>query len=125
LHLNNEEGGEWIEEEDCLALLDELLPLRQDLLRGDPRCLYLALIANKDHRQLDSYRQSLPIPPHLKALTPALRSFAEFFEISSELLDQIATKSDDSPSHSFYITQLFEQEKNGILQKGQQGKDLL
>ena len=43
LHFNTEEGrGEWLEEEGCSALLDELISLREDLLLGDPRSLYLA-----------------------------------------------------------------------------------
>jgi hypothetical protein len=44
LHLNDEKGGGWVDEEDCSNLFHKLLHLRQDLLLGDPRALYLALI---------------------------------------------------------------------------------
>jgi len=117
LHFNNEEGGGWIEEEDCSTLLDELLPLREDLLLGDPRSLYLALIANQEHTQIETYIQSLPIPPNLKNLTPSLQAFAEFFEINPDLLKQIAGQSHDITAQSFDATQLSEHEKNIMLQK--------
>lgn len=39
INLNGEEGGDWIEGED---LLSEMVPLRDDLLHGDLRVLYLA-----------------------------------------------------------------------------------
>lgn len=50
----------------CISgLFDELLPLREDLLLGDPRSLYLALIASQTHMQIEMYVQTLPIPPNL------------------------------------------------------------
>ena len=117
LHFNNEEGGEWIEEEDCSILLDELLPLREDLLLGDPRSLYLALLANQEHMQIESYIQSLPVPANLKNLTPALKTFAKFFEINPDLFKQIADQSRDISAQSFDISQLSEHEKNMMIQK--------
>ena len=117
LHFNNEEGGGWIEEEDCSTLLDELLPLRQDLLLGDPRSLYLALIANQARIQIDTYVQSLPVPPNLKNLSPALQVFVEFLEIDPNLLEQIGGQSQNISTLPFDITQLSEHEKNMLVQK--------
>ncbi len=117
LHLNNEEGGGWIEEEECADLLNELLSLRQDLLSGDPRALYLALIANQDNIREDNYIDSLPIPPNLKKLTPALQKFVEFFEITPDLFEPYASKSPDVSALPFDLTHLSEQEKTTFLQK--------
>ncbi len=117
LHFTNEKGGEWLEEEDCSALLDELIPLREDLLLGDPQSLYLTLIANQEERQIEPYVQSLPAPPNLKELTSSLKSFAEFFEITPDLLKQIGSQSKDISQSPFDITQLSDHEKNTFLQK--------
>ncbi|OJW47170.1 MAG: hypothetical protein BGO67_03590 [Alphaproteobacteria bacterium 41-28] len=117
LHFNNEEGGGWLEEEDCSTLLDELIPIRENLLLGDPRALYLALIANQEHKQINVYVKSLPVPPNLKELTPVLKSFTEFFEITPDLLKQIASQSKDISQPPFDITQLSDAEKNAFLQK--------
>lgn len=118
LHFNNEEGGgEWLEEEDCSALLDELIPLREDLLLGDPRSLYLALIANQEERKIEAYVQSLLVPSGLKELTPALKSFAKFFEINPDLLKQIANQSKNVSPSAFDVTVLSDAEKNRFLQK--------
>ena len=86
LHFDDDEGGGWIDEEDCATLLEELLPLRQDLLLGDPRALYIALLANQDRLEIETYIKSLPVPSNLKHLTPALQDFVEFFELDPALL---------------------------------------
>ncbi len=117
LNLNDEEGGGWIEEEDCVSLLDALLPLRQDLLLGDPRALYLALIAGQDRIEEETYIDTLPVPPNLKSLTPALQTLVEFFEISPDRLKQAIAASPDIAPEPFDLTHLGEQEKDIFLQR--------
>jgi hypothetical protein len=95
LHFDDDEGGGWIEEEDCESLLDDMLSLRQDLLLGDSRALYIALLASQNRLEIEEYVQSLPIPPGLKKLTPALQAFIEFFELDPALLQWAAEQSPD------------------------------
>src|SRR5690606_11798313 len=37
LQFNDDEGGGWVEEDECLKLLDDMLPNREGLIKGDPR----------------------------------------------------------------------------------------
>jgi hypothetical protein len=117
LHFDDDEGGGWIDEEDCSTLLDELLPLRQSLLLGDPRVLYITLLANQNRLEIEKYIQSLSIPPNLKNLTPALQAFVEFFELDPDLLKQVAAQSLDVAERSLDPSQLSDNEKNMFLQR--------
>jgi len=92
----------WIEGEGLLA---GLAPLRDDILRGDPRTLYLAWLASaargtgvdskSDEEEWDDAEEQddldgddliePSVPPGLGQLTGPLRAFLEFFEI-----DQVA-----------------------------------
>ena len=103
LQFNDDEAGGWVEEEDCLNLLDDMLPIRESLIKGDPRALYLTLLAHKDGIESDDeadeergdYLQSLPIPPNLKNLDAALETLVAFFEIPGDVLQEVAQKSPD------------------------------
>lgn len=117
LHFNDDEAGGWIDEEDCSTLLDELLPLRQSLLLGDPRLLYITLLASQNRLGIEKYKQSLPIPPNLKSLTPALRAFVDFFELDPALLKQAAAQSIDVTEVPLDPSQLSDDEKNTFLQR--------
>jgi hypothetical protein len=84
-----EERGDWIEGE---GWLDPLISLREDILQGDDRALYLAwLKALEVEDVLDSVTEP-PVPPGLQELSPALRSFVDFFEVDA-LLVQVAARS--------------------------------
>ena len=87
----NEEGGEsWMDGEGSL---DALLTLRDDILRGDYRALYLAwLKVTTWEDMLDSVVEP-PVPPGLNKLTPALERFVELFEIDKTLLRVAAEAS--------------------------------
>lgn len=104
--INREEGfNEGIDERGLLSTLGRL---RDDLLLGDYRVLYLAWLKA---RELDSgyYQEdeddpenylndSEPyLPVGLKQLTPALQAFIDFFEIDSF---QVAAAAELSPSLS-------------------------
>lgn len=81
--MNEEGGGEWIEESE---LLESLVPIRSELAHGDLRALYLAWlrgIQNGDHEASDP---EPPVPPGLQSLSPALTSLVEFLEIDPDLL---------------------------------------
>jgi hypothetical protein len=85
-----EEGVRWA---DVSSSLDTLLPLRDDLLRGDYRALYLAWLKTLEVEDvLDSVTEPPP-PPGLSRLTPALRSFIDLFEIDADLIQVAAEES--------------------------------
>jgi hypothetical protein len=105
---NDDEGGEWIEGEGQLA---SLAPLRDDLLRGDLRALYLAWLASaarwagvddeadewddveeRDDVDGDDLIEP-PVPPGLGQLSAPLRALIEFFEIDQDLVCAAAIAS--------------------------------
>lgn len=96
IEIHEEDGMmNWIEGEGWLP---RLLPLREDLLAGDLRLLYLAwlrvcpnLIAyGEDEDPIEP-----PLPPNLKQLTPSLKAFVELVELDPDL---VAAAAEASPS---------------------------
>jgi hypothetical protein len=100
LHIGaNEEADffEWIESE---GILGQLTPLREQLLQGDNRMLYLAwlkVISVYDREDLDDEIEP-PVPAGLKKLNASLQAFAEFFEIDSHLITAAAAASTSAVS---------------------------
>ncbi|MCC5899842.1 MAG: hypothetical protein JJU32_18225 [Phormidium sp. BM_Day4_Bin.17] len=94
IEIHEEEGMTgWVEGEGWLP---RLLPLRDDLLAGDLRFLYLAwlricpnLIAYGEDE--DPIEPSLP--PNLKTLTPPLKAFVELVELDPDLVTAAAEAS--------------------------------
>lgn len=98
-----EEGYGWIEGE---GLLDPLIPLREAILRGDLRALYLFWLRCAAERaswiadEVDEEEEAgpliePPVPPGLSQLDPALQAFAEFFAIDQDLIAAAAEASPD------------------------------
>jgi hypothetical protein len=95
----HEEGYGWIEGE---GLLDPLIPLREAILRGDLRALYLFWLRSAAERagwtDDDEEAEPLvepPVPPGLGQLDPSLQAFAEFFEVDQDLIAAAAEASPD------------------------------
>ena len=89
IEFHDEEGYGWVEGEGSLP---SLLPLRDDILRGDYRVLYLAWLRTLEMEEvLDSVAEP-PVPPRLNRLSPALRKFVDLFEIDP-LLVQVAAEA--------------------------------
>jgi len=100
IEFDDEEASDWIEGEERLASGEEwlasLVQLRDDVLRGDYRLLYLAWLKTLEMEDvLDSVVEP-PVPPGLQDLTPALRSFVELFEVDEDLIG-IAAEGSDQP----------------------------
>ena len=87
------EGGNWIE---CGSELSGLLSLRNSLIQGDYRVLYLAWLKVMSVRN-GSWRHKgkslevkLPVTAGLKQLSPALKSFVEKVEVWTCLVEAAA-----------------------------------
>jgi hypothetical protein len=87
-----EEPGGWQEGE---GILDRLIPIREELLRGDYRSLYLGWLAglcsrdeweDEDRRHAPGATREPPVPPGLGDLSPALRGLAELLAIGGDYL---------------------------------------
>lgn len=119
IHFSNEEGGGWISEDDYS--LDELVPLREDILEGDYRALYLvwlqfAQYVTDEEEEDRTEHLPPPIPANVSKLSGALQAFIEFFEIDEDL---VAAAKAASPlqetavsDYRIAIAQLPESERN-------------
>ncbi|GAA2338555.1 hypothetical protein GCM10009854_13560 [Saccharopolyspora halophila] len=96
---SEDETDEALGEPDLL--FDELLPLRDELLAGDLRPLYLAWLAaygtwERDElafeREADEYVEP-PVPAGLGEPTTAQRHLAEFLRLDPDLLAEAATSA--------------------------------
>ncbi|MEK7435945.1 MAG: hypothetical protein AAB150_03585 [Pseudomonadota bacterium] len=110
-------------EEDGRGWMGRLVPLRDELLRGDMRPLYLGWLAGVSASEVDEDATEPPRPHGLSRLTAAQQSLAEFLEIDLDLMaaaglpDQQApdvdTKSD--PEVDAWIAELPTAEKTAAL----------
>jgi hypothetical protein len=83
------------EEEDWMG---SLLPLRQGLLRGDYRCLYLAWLRCVQEEKVEDDEIEPPLPPGLAEDSESLSAFSSFFEIDHDLVEAAAEASATAPS---------------------------
>ncbi|WP_129629590.1 hypothetical protein [Candidatus Oscillochloris fontis] len=147
LEIREEGGYGWIEGE---GLLDPLIPLRDAMLRGDMRMLYLFWLccaANQaGYQDDDEYEEdegaatyedenadadSLlepPVPAGLKQLDAALNAFVEFFAIDRDLIaaaaeasPNLATTNDNEPLED-WVGLLPEAERNALLLRVARGE---
>lgn len=95
---NEEEGGGWFEEDDYS--IGDMLVLREDIIKGDYRSLYLfwmKLASEKENLEIDDEEydeefgeeegEYIPsVPPNLQKLSASLKAFIEFFEIDKDLV---------------------------------------
>ncbi|HEX4045036.1 MAG TPA: hypothetical protein VHZ76_05150 [Gammaproteobacteria bacterium] len=116
IFLDDEEGGGWAEEEGTLS---KLLPIRNDLLKGDYRCLYLAWLASLNYYEINDNDVELPIPVNLKNLSFPLKHFIDFLQIDHDLLEAASCISKEINSTlaepEKWITKLSETERNTFL----------
>jgi hypothetical protein len=90
------EAPDW-DEVDCS--LAPLLPLREALLAGDLRPLYLGWLACLQNDELDEDAPEPPIPPGMGKLSGPLTALADFLWIEEDLLELAAENSrTDAPT---------------------------
>lgn len=84
--------------DDIGELLNQLIPLREEILNGDLRPLYLAHLAvasDSNHDPEETYEA--PVPAGLKNLTPAQCALAELYGLSDALIAAAAQQSQPIP----------------------------
>jgi hypothetical protein len=83
------------------AVIERLIPLREEILAGDLRPLYLANLAVAcDGNHDPAEQKEAPVPAGLDSLTRAQRALAEFFGLSDALLSAAAKESGATPQKS-------------------------
>lgn len=127
LHQGDGADHEWIEGE---GMLSSMANLRNDIMMGDFRVLYLAFLkaldlnGDIDEDEEDEENKSKikypPIPPNLKKLNPALKAFIETFEVYEELFEEAKQLSENKTSSvkldiEKLIPMLTVKEKNNFL----------
>ncbi|MDC0710814.1 hypothetical protein POL68_20225 [Stigmatella sp. ncwal1] len=122
-----DENGEDVEGEKWLA---SLLPLREELLSGDLRCLYLGWLAGiRDEENESEETEGPPVPPGLRALTSAQAALADFLLIPQSMLEAAAQVSPPlaprAPRQALeaWVKELPLSEKNTLLVRAMEGKE--
>lgn len=133
IDFNPEEGdGEWIEGE---GILSGLISLRNDILSGDLRALYLVWLAAAINYELnleDEFTEGdpeliePPLPPGLQQLTPPLRALIEFIELDPDLVTAAALASppivSKSEPYAEWVAKLPIHERNAFLVRVARGE---
>lgn len=91
--LSFETDKAWSDDVQGEGWLASLLPLRNELLSGDTRALYLGWLACAAHGYLSADNEEPPVPSGLGSLSAALVALARFLFIRQELLDVAARES--------------------------------
>lgn len=82
------------EEDDWMG---SLLPLREDVLRGDYRCLYLGWLRSVQEEEVEDDEYEPPVPPGLRTESEPLSAFSSFFDIDLDLIEAAAETSGLAP----------------------------
>ena len=85
-------------EDDGSGWMARLLPLRDELLRGDLRSLYLGWLAGVTVGEVEDDDTEPPPPPGLSRLTGAQQSLVEFLEINADLVTAAGATDEQAPS---------------------------
>ncbi len=99
-------------EDDGPGWMTRLVPLRDELLRGDTRPLYLGWLARVRNGELADEDLEPPLPAGLKTLTPAQIALAEFLLIdpdwlaaAAEVSAALADQADAAPAIDTWLAE--------------------
>lgn len=124
------DGAADYEFDDGSGWLAALAPLRQELMGGDLRCLYLAWLLCAQTGLVDEKASEPPVPPGMAQLSAPLRAFADFMALDPDLLS-VAAEADageppGGPSQreiEDWVTRLPDQQKTELLVRLVAGDD--
>lgn len=116
---DDESGDDWTEDEFRLSAL---LPIRDELARGDLRSLYIGWLSGVQSGAVEEEEEEPSVPPNLEALSGPQETLAEFLRIEPRLLAVAAKNSPrakvdaaDRQKLSRWIASLRAAEKDEIL----------
>lgn len=121
LNFNEDDNySDWIEGEE---LLDDLLPLRDELMQGDYRVLYLAWLKTAEkalrYGDIDIETPEPSVPAGLQDLSTAQQAFAKLIELDEVLIQTAAENSTSSRQSDFkpeaWLDHMLGGEKNAYL----------
>jgi hypothetical protein len=128
-----EEEPEWAEGE---GWLDSLLPLRDDLARGDLRSLYIGWLSDiwvgdvEEEDEEEDLREP-PVPPGLKKLSVPLRKLIDFLQVDPDLVAVAARRSEPAEERpeslrerEEWLQRLPDNYKNVLLAQVMQGEGM-
>jgi len=121
--LDESDDYERFAQEDGRGWMSRLAPLRDELLRGDMRPLYLGWLAGVSAGEVNEKSTEPEPPPGLSRLSAAQQSLADFLEVDEDLLfaaglvDPPGSKhdSEDDAELDSWIAALPVAEKNAML----------
>lgn len=94
-HLDESEDYERFGMEDGTGWMARLSPLRDELLRGDLRGLYIGWLAAMSNCEEDDDELEPLLPEGLGKLTPAQQALAEFLDVDGDLLIAVGMGAPD------------------------------
>ena len=110
--------------------LTSLLPLRNELCRGDLRALYLGWLLCAQLGEFDDDEIEPPVPPNLQQLSPTLDILADFLRLDPDLLavaakgsPNISYQQDDPDKMRSWIATLSDETKDEMLLRVMEGRD--
>ena len=96
--LNESEDYDRFSEEDGSGWMRRLAPLRDELLRGDLRSLYLGWLAGAGSGELREEAREPEVPPGLSELSLPQQALVEFLEIDPDILAAAMAGSARAPT---------------------------
>src|SRR5205814_34178 len=94
--LGDSENYDRFAEDDGRGWMGRLLPLRDELIRGDKRSLYLGWLAGVAKREVRETTLEPPVPAGLSQLSAAQNALAAFLEIDADMIAAAAIGSAES-----------------------------
>ena len=127
MSVNGEDYYVWIDDDE--SWVDDLSELRNDILKGDLRSLYLswlsASLSENGPQEWDEWLEP-PVPPNLKKLSPALESLTEFWRLDPDMVAVAANASQAKQTKkeplADWIASLPESDRNDYLLRVAQGE---
>ena len=123
------EPDEWSELDDGSSWMGSLLPLRNEILAGDLRCLYLAWLYGVDMGFYDKDEVEPIVPEGLSNLTASQQRLVDFLYIDDRLVEIAAEKSGrvkaqkgDISDPKKWIKSLSNKDKDELLLKAIKGE---
>lgn len=116
---HEDESPEWEEEDE--EWMASLIPLREKVLRGDLRCLYLGWLRGVQNGEFNDDDVEPMVPRGLAKLSAPLEAFAHFLSIDRDLIAVASQRSSlpkAGPARSHlevWIENMPEKEKNALL----------